>query len=320
MLPKSCLLAAIDLGSNSFRLQIDQYRSGHLRRKVYFREPIRLGRGLSEDMLLSHDAMVRGWDYLEKLGRQLKAYKVYETRAIATQTLRQALNSREFVEKGQELLGCPIEVISGEQEALLIYMGVTALLDLRLKRYRQTSNESRLVIDVGGRSTEIIYGQGMNPHIPTSTPIGSVGLSMEFFPDGGLLKTNFDQAIEFAKERFNMAAQIFMQGQGSLPPWDRAYGASGTIGAIANVLRKNHISNGVITPKGLEWMYSKLIKAGHIDKLEVAGLGDRKDVIGGGLSCLMALFSTFHTLQGLSPTRGALRQGILYDMVKSHQI
>lgn len=319
MLPKNCLLAAVDLGSNSFRLEIDQYRAGYLRRKIYLREPVRLGRGLDENMLLSSEAMVRGWDYLEKLGQHLKRYKIYKTRAIATQTLRQAKNSQDFIQKGQELLGCPIEIISGEQEALLIYTGVCALLDARLTRHGMTNPEKRLVIDVGGRSTEIISGQGLNAHTPTSTPIGSVSISMEFFPDGELSKPRFDYAITFARSHFDSAIKALNSPLAPPLDWDKAYGASGTIGAIGNVLRRSHITNGTITQQGLDWIYSHLIKAGHVDRLRLPGLGERKDVIGGGLSSLIALFSTLNNLHALSPTRGALRQGILYEMIKPYQ-
>jgi len=317
MFPKNCLLAAVDLGSNSFRLEVDQYKAGYLRRKIYLREPIRLGRGLDENMLLSPQAMTRGWDYLEKLGEHIKNYKVYKTRAIATQTLRQAKNRQEFVQKGQELLGHPIEIISGEQEALLIYTGVTALLDTKFMRRGMTNTEKRLVIDIGGRSTEIITGQGLSAHTPTSTAIGSVSLSIQFFSDGALTKTQFDHAIAYAQSHFSEALQTLKNHRTELPAWDKAYGASGTIGAIGNVLRRNHVTNGTITQSGLDWIYAQLLKAGHIDRLQLAGLGERKDVIGGGLSSLMALFSIIPNLQNVSPTRGALRQGILYDMIKS---
>ncbi|MGL4668049.1 MAG: hypothetical protein ACRCWR_08970 [Saezia sp.] len=319
MLPKNCLLAAIDLGSNSFRLEIDRYKSGYLRRKIYLREPIRLGRGLDDNMLLSSQAMARGWEYLEKLGLHIKKYRVYKTRAIATQTLRQAKNSQEFIQKGQELLGHPIEIISGEQEALLIYTGVSTLLDVKLTRHNMPSTEKRLVIDIGGRSTEIITGQGLHAKTPTSTPIGSVSLSMQFFSDGCFSKTNFDHAIAYAKTHFSESIQTLKQNQTALPSWDKAYGASGTIGAIANVLRRNHITRGNVTPYGLEWLHAQLLKAGHVDHIHLAGLGERKDVIGGGLSSLMALFSLINSLHTLSPTRGALRQGILYDMIKPCQ-
>ena len=318
MLPKNCLLAAVDLGSNSFRLEIDQYRAGHLRRNVYFREPIRLGRGLDENMFLTPQAMMRGWNYLEQLGQHIKNYKVYKTRAIATQTLRQAKNSNEFIQKGQELLGCPIEIISGEQEARLIYTGVSALLDTKLVRHNMTSPEKRLVIDIGGRSTEIITGQGLNAHTPTSTPIGSVSLSIQFFADGQLSKTKFDQAIAYAQPHFSDTIKTLKNNHAELLVWDKTYGASGTIGAVGNVLRRNHITNGTITQHGLDWIYAQILKAGHIDHLHLPGLGERKDVIGGGLSCLMALFSTMKNLRSISPTRGALRQGILYNMIESH--
>ena len=315
MLPKNCLLAAIDLGSNSFRLEIDQYKAGYLRRKLYLREPVRLGRGLGEDLILSQAAMTRGWDYLAKIGHQLKKQHVHQARAIATQTLRQAKNKQEFIDKGEQLLGCPIEIISGVEEAVLIYTGVSALLDIKLIRQGKNSTENRLVVDIGGRSTEIIHGQGLNIHTPTSTEIGSVGLSMQFFENGQFTHHQFDDAIAYASSQLAPAIQTLKQTSPFF--WNKAYGASGTIGAIGNVLRKNQISDGTINSEGLNWIYDHLIQAGHMERVHLPGLGDRKDVLGGGLSSLLALFSVINDLKNLLPARGALRQGILYDMIKS---
>lgn len=319
MLPKSCLLAAVDLGSNSFRLEINQYKNGRIQRKEYLREPVRLGRGLDANMYLTEEAMTRGWQYLEKLGAHLKQVKAYEVRAIATQTLRFAKNQHEFIERGAHLLGYPIEVISGEEEALLIYTGVCALLDAK-KTYQKTqSTKRRLVIDIGGRSTEIILGQGLEAYAAVSIPIGSVGVSMDFFSNGSMHQDQFEKAIAFIKEQFDTAVLSLKQQMEKINQpfiWDASYGASGTIGAIGNVLKRNQETSGKITDQGIEWIYKKLLQAKTVDRISLAGLGERRDVVAGGFSIIKALFASLEGLQTIQPARGALRQGIIFEMIR----
>lgn len=319
MLPKSCFLAAVDLGSNSFRLEINQYKNGRIRRTEYLREPVRLGRGLDANLYLSEEAMSRGWKYLEKLGNHLKQVKAYQVRAIATQTLRLAKNQHEFIKRGEQLLGYPIEVIPGEDEALLIYMGVCALLDAK-KTYQKTqSTKRRLVIDIGGRSTEIILGQGLKPYAAVSVPIGSVGVSMDFFSNGLMQENQFENAIASIKTQFDTAILSLKQQMEAINQpfiWETSYGASGTIGAIGNVLKRNQVTSGKITSEGVEWIYKKLLQAKTIDRINLAGLGERRDVVGGGFSILQALFTSLHGLHTIQPARGALRQGIIFEMVR----
>ena len=317
MLPKSCLLAAVDLGSNSFRLEIDRYYKGRLLRKDYIREPVRLGRGLHEDLSLDHSAMERGWNCLKNFNDILHKQKVRYVRAVATQTLRQANNRMEFIEQGQELLGCPIEVISGQEEAHLIYLGVSAVLNEDKTPGDSLPPEKRFVVDVGGRSTEVIIGQDMQALAAQSCPVGSVGLSMDYFADNQLTPPQFSQAVAHAHTYFEQAAQQMQHDSNAPLLWEQAYGASGTIGAISSVLKNNQISDGQITRPGLDWIYEQLIRAGSIDALQMTGLGDRKDVIGGGLSVMLALFDTFPNLRTLVPARGALRQGVLYKMIEN---
>ena len=318
MLPKNCLLAAVDLGSNSFRVEVDRYQKGTLTRKDYIREPVRLGRGLNHEMRLDQASMERGWACLEQFGAYLRQQNVYQARAVATQTLRQAVNRNEFIEIGQKFLGVPIEIISGEQEALFIYTGVCALLDEAYPPAQgEQEQEKRFVIDIGGRSTELIVGQGSQALTAYSCPVGSVGLSMDFFANERLTQPQFDQAVAYARTLFNTAAQTMERACGTVLVWDQAYGASGTIGAVSNVLRNNQVTDGAITRPALDWIYEYLLRAGSITALSMPGLGDRRDVVGGGVSILLALFDTFQDLQALVPARGALRQGVLYDMVAS---
>src|SRR5574343_1668253 len=170
------LLAAVDLGSNSFRLEIGRYDSGHIERMEYLKETVRQGSGLDEHKNLSLIAMERGWECLARFAERLHGFKKNQVRAVATQTLRDARNRDDFLRKAQAILGFTIDVVSGHEEARLIYQGVSHLLP--------QSDERRLVMDIGGRSTEVILGQGFAAHQMESYRVGSVAWSMRYFPDG----------------------------------------------------------------------------------------------------------------------------------------
>jgi exopolyphosphatase/guanosine-5'-triphosphate,3'-diphosphate pyrophosphatase len=170
------LLAAIDLGSNSFRLEIGRYEHGQIQRVAYLKETVRQGSGLDADRNLTPEAMQRGWDCLARFAERLSGFKKTQVRAVATQTLREAKNREEFLKHGCEILGFPIEVIAGTEEARLIYQGVAHLLP--------SDNERRLVIDIGGRSTELVLGQGLSASETASFRVGSVTSSMKYFADG----------------------------------------------------------------------------------------------------------------------------------------
>src|SRR5574340_1114271 len=215
-------LAAIDLGSNSFRLEIAQLEHGHYRRVDYLKETVRLGGGLDADGRLTEPAVRRGLDCLRRFAARIDGFDRVRVRAVATQTLREATNRDEFLERAQEVLGMPIEVISGREEARLIYGGVSFL---------QPSLRTRLVIDIGGRSTELILGEGRAARAAESFQVGSVSLSMRWFPDD-----------RFSADAFR-AAQI--RGGGGLEDaldtfapdrWEVALGSSGTVGAVSALL------------------------------------------------------------------------------------
>ena len=180
------LWAAIDLGSNSFRLEIAQQEGPRFRRLQYLKETVRLGGGINEAGLLSPEAMQRGWQCLEGFGQRLKELPQARARAVATQTLREARNAAAFLQKAEELLGLPIAIISGREEAALIYQGVTSLLP--------EGDERRVVVDIGGRSTEIITGQGRQAQDMESYSIGSVTCSQRHFAGGQFT------ALAFANE------------------------------------------------------------------------------------------------------------------------
>lgn len=296
------LLAAIDLGSNSFRLEIGRLDHGHIQRIEYIKETVRQGNGLDDDRNLSEESMQRGWDCLSRFSERLSNFKRTQVRAVATQTLREARNRDVFIKKANQLLGFPIDVISGREEARLIYLGVAHLLP--------QSDERRLVIDIGGRSTELILGKGYKSHLTESYRLGSVAWSLRCFENGRLDTYNFHRAQVSAQAILDEAAAGFDKAN-----WDVAYGASGTVGAVADVLVAKGYAPGIIRREALDWLYNSLLRAGHIDKVNLAGLKeDRRAVISGGVSILRCLFDLLD-LQELHVADGALRQGLLFDLL-----
>jgi len=293
-------LASIDMGSNSFRLEIGQLSPGRYKRIDYLKETVRLGAGLDAEGLLTEDAMQRGLACLRRFAQRLEGYTPTQVRAVATQTLREAQNRNAFLERAQKALGHPIEVISGREEARLIFAGVARL---------QPSDEWRLVVDIGGRSTEMILGQGRTPLRAESFQVGSVSLSMRYFGDGRFTESAFRAAQVAAGAELEEALAPFAARH-----WREALGSSGTAGAVSQLLAANGITDGVITPDSLRWCMDQCLRAGRVDRLNLPGLKeDRRAVIGGGLSILYTL-ATHFGIEALQPARGALRQGVIFDL------
>ena len=302
-----CLWAAIDLGSNSFRLEIAREKNDHFERLQYLKETVRLGGGLdAETGDLSEAAMQRGWQCLAAFGQRLRELPGMHTRAVATQTLREAGNAGVFLQRAQELLGLPIAVISGDEEAALIYSGVTSLLPDDHER-----PERRVVVDIGGRSTEIIIGQGRQAQDMHSYPVGSVVWSQRHFAEGRFTTEAFAAAEADARAALAEIATRFAR-----PRWDAAYGASGTVGAMLAALLKSVRTSvdGDIALSQLYWLRQRLMDAGDINALDMPGIReDRKAIIGGGLAVLIILFE----LLGIDAMRrghGALRHGLFQAM------
>lgn len=294
------LLGAIDIGSNSFRLEIGQLARGRYKRIDYLKETVRLGGGLDAEGRLSEEAQLRGLACLARFAARLRGFPPHQVRAVATQTLREAKNRDAFLARARTVLGYPIEVISGREEARLIFAGVARL---------QPSERPRLVIDIGGRSTEMILGQGRTPRVAESFQVGSVSLSMRYFPEGRYTPQAFRAAQIAAGAELEEALAPFAPGQ-----WIEAMGSSGTVGAVSQVLAANGVTDGVITPAGLRWCIETCVAAGSEDSLSLHGLKpERRAVLGGGLSILYTLAMQFG-IDALQPARGALRQGVLFDL------
>jgi exopolyphosphatase / guanosine-5'-triphosphate,3'-diphosphate pyrophosphatase len=273
----SGLLAGIDMGSNSFRLEIGQVRHGRYLRIDYLKETVRLGAGLDGQGLLTEEAAQRGLQCLRRFAQRLSGFKPSQVRAVATQTLREARNRDAFLLRAIEALGFAIEVISGREEARLIYSGVSFL---------QPSATSRLVVDIGGRSTEMILGRARTVRAAESFKVGCVSLSLRYFPEGRITEAGFRAAL----------------------------GSSGTAGAVSQLLAANNITDGSITPEGLRWCIERCIAAGQIDRIDLPGLKpERRAVLPGGLAILYTLAVHFG-IERLQPAKGALRQGVIIDL------
>ena len=300
------LLAAVDLGSNSFRLEIGRFDRGQINRTEYLKETVRQGNGLDADRNLTPDAMQRGWDCLARFGERLAGFQKSQVRAVATQTLREARNRNDFLDRAHKILGFPIDVIPGREEARLIYQGVAHMLP--------QSDERRLVVDIGGRSTEMIVGKGLDAQQMESYRVGSVAWSMKYFPDGQFNLRAFKAAEVAAKAVLDESLNTYQASS-----WDVAYGSSGTIGAVSDVLAAGGWPSGVVTQAGLDWLLDRLVKAQSADRLKIDGMKeDRRAVIGGGVSVLRAVFELLGIEQMLA-AQGALRHGVLYDLIDREQ-
>jgi len=299
------LLAAVDLGSNSFRLEIGRFEHGQIRPTEYHKETVRQGNGLDEARNLTPEAMQRGWDCLARFGERLAGFGKPQVRAVATQTLREARNREAFLSQAHRVLGFPIDVISGREEARLIYQGVAHLLP--------QSGERRLVADIGGRSTELILGRQFDARRMESYRVGSVAWSMKYFPGGDFTADAFETAEVAAKAVLDEAADAFAPDQ-----WEVAYGSSGTIGAVDDILLAQSWQGGV-TRAGLDWLVQQLLAARSAQRVRLEGLKeDRRAVLGGGISILRALFDLLQ-IGTMRSAEGALRHGVLYDLLEREQ-
>ncbi len=294
-------LAAVDLGSNSFRLEIVRLDHGQFERTEYLKETIRQGAGMDAERNLSAQAMQRGWDCLARFGERLSGFDHSQVRAVATQTLREARNRDDFLGRANEALGFPIDVISGREEARLIYQGVAKLLP--------QSTERRLVVDIGGRSTELIVGDGAEPRRMESYRVGSIAWSTRYFPGGQFSKRAFQVAEIAAKAVLDEALDIYGSAK-----WDVAYGSAGTVGAVGDILVAAGAPANVVTQEGLDWLQARLIDAQTADRLRLPGMKeDRRAIIAGGVSILRAIFDLLR-IDRMFTAAGGLRHGLLSDL------
>lgn len=295
------MLAAVDLGSNSFRLHIGRQDGDLIRIVKSERDPIRLGAGLDKNMFLTDTAIQTALDSLARFRTVLDAYPLEAVRVVATNTMRIAKNAAVFLPAAEQAIGHPIEIISGEEEGRLIYMGVASALG--------TADERRLVIDIGGGSTELIVGQGFGIDRVESFSIGTVGHSHAFFPDGRITEAAFDKAILSARSHFEDGVPAFLEW-----PWESVYGSSGTIRAIADAISRNSLGDGKLSYKSMEALKTCLIGFGHVSRIDLVGMKpDRAAIIMGGLAVLMGALRELR-VKTMQPVEAGLRMGVLRDL------
>ncbi len=295
------ILAAVDLGSNSFRLQIARVEGDQLYMLDGLREPVHLAAGLTADKYLDAAAQQRALAALGRFAERLRDLPHEAVRAVGTNSLRVAKNAADFIPQAEHALGFPIEVIAGREEARLIYLGVAHGLP--------QAPDNRLVIDIGGGSTEFIVGNGFKPLKLESLYMGCVSYSLRFFPDGKITKQNLKQAELAARIELQTIA-IDYRGQ-----WQHALGSSGTARVLCDILEQNGYSKCGITRDGLEKLRADLVKAGDMRKLAMAGLrAERMPVLPGGFAIMYAAFCELE-IEQMQPALGALREGVLYDLL-----
>ncbi len=293
-------IAAIDIGSNSFRLEVAQIKGDTYRKLDYLKVPVRLGVGLNEQGFLSPQAFDVSIETLKQFAMILRRYELAGVRAVATQTLREAKNRDDFLGQAEKVLGCPIEVISGREEARLIFAGVS---------YMHPTSQSRLVVDIGGRSTEMVVGKGAMPGVAESFGLGSQSITARYFADGQLTAAAFRAAQIAVGAELEEAQALFAQQR-----WKEVMASSGTAGAVSQLLAGHGITDGRIHPNALAWCIERCVEAGKIQNLRLRGLKeDRRPVIAGGLSILYTLMVQFK-IDEILPAKAALREGVIVDL------
>jgi exopolyphosphatase / guanosine-5'-triphosphate,3'-diphosphate pyrophosphatase len=298
---EASMFAAVDLGSNSFRLHVGKYDGGVIRVLKSMREPIRLAAGLDAKGNLTPAAMASALACLNNFREALAAYKLDAVRVVATSTMRVAHNSASFLPEAEQALGYPIEIISGEEEGRLIYMGVANALGNHAER--------RLVMDIGGGSTELILGQGLDIERVESFSIGTVKQSLSFFVGGRIDAASFEAAVLSARSHFEDGAPPYHPEH-----WKKAYGSSGTIRAIGEIIAKSELGGGKVTAAGLDALKRRFIEFGHVNRIDMPGLRpDRASTIIGGLAILIALVAEL-AIDELIPVEAGLRMGVMWDL------
>ncbi len=296
------LIAAVDLGSNSFHMVVARHLHGQLVVVDRLRENVRLGAGVDADGRLDREVAARALACLERFGQRLRDMRPGSVRAVGTNALRRAHRKQQFLEKARAALGHPIEIVSGMEEARLIYSGVAHTLPVFPGR--------RLVVDIGGGSTEIIIGEGLTPLELESTQLGCVSMSQRFFGDGRISAKRIARARVAARLELE-PVQVAFRRRG----WDQAVGSSGTVRAIGEACRELLPAAQGITPEGLELVIDALIRGGHVSAIPIRAINQERSVVfPGGVAILAELFEVLG-LERMDVAEGAMRDGLLYDII-----
>jgi exopolyphosphatase/guanosine-5'-triphosphate,3'-diphosphate pyrophosphatase len=294
-------VAAVDLGSNSFHLVVAREQGAELQVLDRLREPVRLAAGLDAEKTLSRDVQERALACLQRFGQRLEGIPRRRVRVVGTNTLRKLRKSHEFIKAAEKALGHRIEVIAGVEEARLVYAGVSHGL---------AGPPRRLVVDIGGGSTELVIGRGTEARLLESVALGCVAHTQRFFEDGEITEKRFRKAriaarveLEFLEDRYRKAG------------WEMAIGSSGTVRGAWRVMRARGWVEEEVTRDGIEKTVELLIETGHVDKIDYADLReDRRAVFAGGLAVLAGVFDSLKVERMLT-SENALREGVLYDLL-----
>jgi len=300
------LLASVDLGSNSFRLVIGRVVHDAGVTQLYeidrMKETVRLAAGLDENRNVDEPTIERAVAVLERFGERLRSFHPDRVRAVATNTFRVARNVSSLLPRAEAALGFPIEVVAGREEARLLFAGVAHSLP--------SSPEKRLVIDIGGGSTEFVIGTGFDPELLESLHMGCVSYSRRFFPDGKINADNMQRAELAARRELETISQRYRKAD-----WRFAYGSSGTAKALAAILPATGLSSGGITREGLTALKQRLVRAGNVHDAKLEDIkADRAAVLPGGLAIMLAAFHELD-IDTMHAADGALRVGVLYDLL-----
>ena len=300
------LIAAIDLGSNSFHMLLAKADHGEIRILERLGDKVQLAAGIDEQRQLSEEAMQRGLDCLKRFAQLIQGLPPGAVRIVGTNALREARNRAEFIRRAEAILCHPVEVISGREEARLIYLGVShSIADTAGKR---------LVVDIGGGSTEFIIGQRFEPLLRESLQMGCVSYTQRHFRDGKITPARFAQAYTAARLEL-MSIEQGLQRLG----WQETVGASGTIRAVGLAIQGAGLGSGEVNAEGLAWLKRRVLKLGEVDKIDFDGVKpDRRAIFPAGLAILEAIFDALGLTQ-MHHSEGALREGVLNDLLGRHQ-
>lgn len=298
---KKNTFAALDLGSNSFHLVIARKENDRLffldREKIM----VRLADGLDEDNYLNLESQTRAFEALKVFEERIRGFPEVAVKVVGTNTLRAAKNSDDFIEAAEACLGFPIAVINGREEARLVFKGVTGDLE--------PLEQGRFVIDIGGGSTELIWGR-QTPDRLESLHMGCVSFSKKYFPDGEITRELYEEALLAARLEIGPVVELFCH----LEP-GQALGSSGTIKSIELVLEKMGLLEQGVTRNGMAQLADHLIERGHVKNLNLPGLKEeRAPIFPGGVAILHAVLLEI-PLPPLHASESALREGVLYEMV-----
>ena len=300
-LPDGSQLAAIDLGSNSFHLIIARTEHGEMRPVEVLSEKVQLGAGLVKGRL-SQEAIERGLECLTRFAQLLDSVETERVRVVGTNALRVAKNRRDFTRPARRILGTKVDVIYGREEARLVYLGVAHTL--------ADDAQSRLVIDIGGGSTEFIIGERFEPRHLESLQMGCVSYSRNCFPKGRINADNYRRAYDRARLETSHIRYRYKSAH-----WEECIGSSGTLQAIETLLTLNGWGESGIDRKGLAKLEKKLLKFKRFDDIDLEGLSDqRRNVIVAGVAIASALFDVLG-IERMRTSKGALREGVIYDLM-----